>query len=123
MSDVSTALGVRLYPDLVEQGGLASALAATAARNQLDVGRLSVPEGARARYTQAEMACDRGAVHVRLGSDARYFMINLAGDGRVVAHGDACDLLPVAQVADAWRGGAPLEELAARFAFLTVKGN
>jgi hypothetical protein len=123
MSDVSTALGVRLYPDLVEQGGLASALAATAARNRLDVGRLSAPEAGRGRYTQAELACDRGSLNVRLGSDARYFMINISGDGRVLAHGDACDLLPVAQVADAWRGGAPLAELATRFAFLTVKGD
>ncbi|WP_320068492.1 hypothetical protein [Micromonospora sp. RTGN7] len=121
MSDVSTALGVRLYPDLVEQGGLASALAATAARHGLDVGRLSAGDSGRSRYTQAAMACDRGSVHVRLGSDARYFMINLSEGGRVEAHGDACDLLPVVQVVDVWRGGVPLADLAARFPFLTVR--
>ncbi|GAB3360908.1 hypothetical protein GCM10027452_25850 [Micromonospora halotolerans] len=46
MSDVSTALGVRLYPDLVEPGGLAPALVQTAARHQLDIGRVTAPRPA-----------------------------------------------------------------------------
>lgn len=121
MSDVSTALGVRLYPDLVERGGLAAALADCAALHQLDIGRLSAPETGRSRFTHAEMSCERGVVRVGLGAEARYFMIDISGDGRVRAHGDTCDLLPIAQVVDAWRGGAELAELAARFPFLKCK--
>ncbi|MBM0236540.1 hypothetical protein JNW88_04070 [Micromonospora sp. ATA32] len=122
MSDVSTALGVRLYPDLVERGGLAPALAETAARHQLDVGRLTAPETGRSRYVHAEMTCERGAVRVGLGAGARYFMVDISGDGRIRAHGDTCDLLPIVQVVDAWRSGVELRELATRFPFLECNG-
>jgi len=118
MSDVSTALGVRLYPDLVERGGLAPALADTAARHQLDVGRVTAPDHGRARFTCAELSSDRGVVCVALGAQARYFMIDLRVSGEVQARGDATDLIQVAQVADAWRAGATLAELTARFRFM-----
>ena len=118
MSDVSAALGVRLYPDLVEPGGLAPALARTATAHQLDVGRVSAPEQGRSRFTCAELTSDRGVVCVSLGAQARYFMIDLRVDGAVQARGDATDLLQVAQVADAWRSGTTLTELTARFPFM-----
>ncbi|MDG4800629.1 hypothetical protein [Micromonospora sp. WMMD980] len=118
MSDVSAALGVRLYPDLVEPGGLAPALAQTATAHQLDVGQVTAPEQGRSRFTCAELASKRGVVCVSLGSQARYFMIDLRVEGEVEARGDATDLLQVAQVADAWRAGATLAELTARFPFM-----
>ncbi|WP_253866392.1 hypothetical protein [Micromonospora sp. WMMA2032] len=85
MSDVSAALGVRLYPDLVEPGGLAPALTQTATAHQLDVGRVTAPEQGRSRFTCAETTSDRGVVCVSLGAQARYFMIDLRVDGEVQA--------------------------------------
>lgn len=118
MSDVSTALGVRLYPDLVEQGGLAPALADAAARHGLDVGQVTAPDHGRARFTCAEVSSPQGVVCVGLGSQARYFMIDLRVAGEVLARGDATDLLQVAQVAAAWRSGASVADLTARFPFM-----
>ncbi len=118
MSDVSSALGVRLYPDLVDRGGLAPALVETAARHQLDLGQVTAPDHGRARFTCAELSSERGVVCVGLGSQARYFMIDLRVSGEVQARGDATDLLQVAQVADAWRAGATIADLTARFRFM-----
>ncbi|MFF5177886.1 hypothetical protein ACFY2Q_07650 [Micromonospora sp. NPDC000316] len=118
MSDASTALGVRLYPDLVERGGLAPALIETAARHHLDLGRVTAPEEGRARFTCAELHSEQGVVCVGLGAQARYFMVDLRIDGEVQARGDAMDLLQVAQMAAAWRAGSTLAELTARFAFM-----
>lgn len=118
MSDASTALGVRLYPDLVERGGLAPALIETAAHHRLDIGRVTAPEQGRARFTCAELHSDQGVVCVGLGSQARYFMIDVRSAGEVLARGDCMDLVQVAQVASAWREGATLAELTARFAFM-----
>ncbi|MET7864697.1 hypothetical protein ACWEOS_12660 [Micromonospora taraxaci] len=118
MSDASTALGVRLYPDLVEHGGLAPALVETATRHGLDIGRVSAPDQGRSRFTCAELHSDQGVVCVKLGSQARYFMIDLRVSGEVLARGDVMDLLQVAQVAAAWRAGLPFTELTARFPFM-----
>ncbi|MEU8254433.1 hypothetical protein AB0C06_09255 [Micromonospora inaquosa] len=118
MSEASTALGVRLYPDLVERGGLAPALIETAARHGLDVGRVTAPEQGRARFTCAELHSDEGVVCVGLGSQARYFMIDLRVAGEVLARGDVMDLVQVAQVAAAWRAGLTTAELTARFPFM-----
>jgi hypothetical protein len=118
MSDVSTALGVRLYPDLVEPGGLAPALADAAARHRLDLGQVTAPDHGRARFTCAEISSPQGVVCVALGSQARYFMINLRVAGEVQAHGDATDLVQVAQVAAAWQAGATIAELTARFPYM-----
>jgi hypothetical protein len=118
MSEASTALGVRLYPDLVERGGLAPALIETAAHHGLDVGRVTAPEQGRARFTCAELHSDEGVVCVGLGSQARYFMIDIRVSGEVLARGDVMDLAQVAQVAAAWRAGLTVAELTARFAFM-----
>ncbi|RLP88940.1 MULTISPECIES: hypothetical protein [unclassified Micromonospora] len=118
MSDVSTALGVRLYPDLVERGGLAPALIEIAARYDLDLGRVTAPEQGRARFTCAELHSGQGVVCVGLGSQARYFMIDLRVSDEVQARGDAMDLVQVAQLAAAWRAGLTLAELTARFPFM-----
>ncbi|MGC4892630.1 hypothetical protein [Micromonospora sp. DT31] len=118
MSDVSVALGVRLYPDLVEPGGLAPALGQTAAAHQLDIGEVCAPEQGRGRFTSAELTSPRGVVCVSLGAQARYFMIDLRIDGEVQARGDATDLLQVAQVAAAWRTGTTLAELTVRYPFM-----
>ncbi|MGC4808271.1 hypothetical protein [Micromonospora sp. DT233] len=117
MSDVSTALGVRLYPDLVELGGLASALALAATRCLVDVGRISAPEQGRSRFTCAELTCERGRISVALGSQARYFMIDISGVDGCRAHCDTTDLDQVVRIADAWRVGVGLAELRARFHF------
>lgn len=118
MGDASTALGVRLYPDLVEHGGLAPALAGAAARHGLDLGRVTAPGQGRARFTCAEISCPQGVVCVGLGSQARYFMIDLRMADEVQVRGDATDLVQVAQVAAAWRAGATVVELTARFPFM-----
>ncbi|MEK8106975.1 hypothetical protein NKG94_20880 [Micromonospora sp. M12] len=85
MSDASTALGVRLYPDLVERGGLAPALIETATRHGLDVGQVTAPEQGRSRFTCAELHSGQGVVCVTLGSQARYFMLDLRVSGEVLA--------------------------------------
>ncbi|WCN83390.1 hypothetical protein [Micromonospora sp. LH3U1] len=118
MSDASAALGVRLYPDLVERGGLAPALLETATRHGLDVGRVTAPEQGRSRFTCAELHSDQGVVCVGLGSQARYFMIDLRIAGEVLARGDVMDLVQVAQVAAAWQAGMTIAELTARFPFM-----
>ncbi|MFI0796834.1 hypothetical protein ACH4OY_29730 [Micromonospora rubida] len=118
MSDVSTALGVRLYPDLVELGGLASALALAATRCHMDVGRISAPEQGRSRFTCAELTSERGTICVGLGSQARYFMVDISGSDGSRADGDTTDLDQVVRIADAWRGGVGFAELRARFPFL-----
>jgi hypothetical protein len=118
MSEASTALGVRLYPDLVERGGLAPALIETATRHGLDVGRVTAPEQGRARFTCAELHSDEGVVCVKLGSQARYFMIDIRVSGEVLTRGDVMDLAQVAQVAAAWRAGLTIAELTARFPFM-----
>ncbi|PYC75902.1 hypothetical protein C7C45_01955 [Micromonospora arborensis] len=118
MSDASTALGVRLYPDLVERGGLAPALIETGARHGLDLGHITAPEQGRSRFTCAELHSDQGVVCVGLGSQARYFMIDIRVSGEVLARGDVMDLLQVAQVASAWRAGLTLAELTATFPFM-----
>ncbi|WP_406067894.1 hypothetical protein [Micromonospora sp. NBC_01638] len=118
MSDASTALGVRLYPDLVERGGLAPALLETATRHGLDVGRVTAPEQGRARFTCAELHSDQGVVCVGLGSQARYFMIDLRIAGEVLARGDVMDLVQVARVAAAWQAGMTIAELPVRFPFM-----
>jgi hypothetical protein len=118
MSDVSTALGVRLYPDLVERGGLASALAETAARHGLQVGEVTAPEQGRSRFTCAEVSSERGTVCVGLGSQARYFMIDVRVAEQVQARGDTTDLTQVAHLAAAWRAGATLADLTAAFPFM-----
>ncbi|MEU7753911.1 hypothetical protein [Micromonospora sp. NPDC049171] len=118
MSDASTALGVRLYPDLVERGGLAPALVETGTRHGLDLGRVTAPEQGRGRFTCAELHSDQGVVCVTLGSQARYFMIDLRVSGEVLARGDVMDLLQVARVAAAWRAGLTVAELTAQFPFM-----
>ncbi|MEV7330566.1 hypothetical protein [Micromonospora sp. NPDC093244] len=118
MSDASAALGVRLYPDLVEQGGLAPALVETAARHGLDLGRVTAPEQGRSRFTCAELHSDQGVVCVKLGSQARYFMIDLRVAGEIIARGDVMDLAQVAQVASGWQAGLTVAELTARFPFM-----
>lgn len=118
MSDASTALGVRLYPDLVERGGLAPALIETATRHGLDVGQVTAPEQGRSRFTCAELHSGQGVVCVKLGSQARYFMLDLRVSGEVLARGDVMDLDKVAQVAAAWAAGLTMAELTARFPFM-----
>ncbi|MGC4748273.1 hypothetical protein ACLQ28_21855 [Micromonospora sp. DT201] len=118
MSEASTALGVRLYPDLVERGGLAPALIETGARHGLDLGQVTAPEQGRSRFTCAELHSDQGVICVGLGSQARYFMIDIRVSGEVLARGDVMDLLQVAQVASAWRAGLTIAELTARFRFM-----
>jgi hypothetical protein len=118
MSDVSAALGVRLYPDLVERGGLAPALTEIAAQHRLDLGQVTAPEQGRSRFTCAELSSEHGVVCVGLGSQARYFMIDIRVAGEAQARGDTTDLLQVARVAAAWRTGVTLAQLTAAFPFM-----
>ncbi|MDG4808910.1 hypothetical protein O7634_19360 [Micromonospora sp. WMMD1120] len=118
MSEASTALGVRLYPDLVERGGLAPAIIEAAARHGLDVGQVTAPEQGRARFTCADLGSSEGVVCVKLGSQARYFMIDVRVAGEVVVRGDVMDLAQVVEVAAAWCAGLTVAELTARFPFM-----
>ncbi|WP_091605212.1 hypothetical protein [Micromonospora mirobrigensis] len=121
MSDASTALGVRLYPDLAEHDGLAAALTECADRHGISIGRVTGPETGPGRYAHAEIACERGVIRIRVAREARYFMVDISEGGRARAYGDACDLLPIAELAQAWCGGTELPELAGRFSFLKCK--
>ncbi len=107
-----------LYPELVEHGGLAPALRAAAAREDVDLGEMSAPAWPGPDHT-VYLTSSRGGMGVSAAPDERRFSIALAGRGHSWAYGDTADLSEVVGVLRAWRDGATLRELGARFPFMT----
>ncbi|MEU6426622.1 DUF6193 family natural product biosynthesis protein [Microbispora sp. NPDC046973] len=106
-----------LYPDLLRDGGLASAMRRLASRGRWDLGRIETDVGP-ARFVSATMSSDRGRIAILLGAEKRFFSIRISHLGHVWASGATDDLAAVTGVADAWRKGATLDELVHRFPFM-----
>lgn len=115
------ALNAELYTDLIEAGGLAAALRKVAHAEHLDLGEVKVQnEWGRAAFTTARLTSNRGAMAVLLGSDSHRFSISAGQpfqDPGWVS-GSTPDLAEAARMLAAWRTGAKIRELAARFPFV-----
>ena len=109
------------YPELVDQGGLARALRSIAQDRQLDLGELRVGSNVGLGvYRTAETGSTRGLIRVSTVLNRRAFSISLdSARGHFVwANGSTSNLLEVAGVIDAWRGGILLAVLSNRFPFM-----
>jgi hypothetical protein len=115
---LTEAVDPDLYPDLIRLGGLASAMSDVAQRVDADLGQVGVHSPA-GRFNSVLLDSDRGTISVLLGAEKRLFDINIYGEAYPWARGATDDLTAAVQVADAWRRGATLRELAARFPFMT----
>jgi len=107
-----------LYPDIVEKGGLAGALADAARADGIDLGRLTVPAGPDG-YTNAVMDSDRGRIGVGIGADRRIFAVTISNGVFVWASGVTPDLREVVRMTHRWQAGATLRDLHGRFPFMT----
>jgi hypothetical protein len=117
MDDVSAVLDAALYPDVIELGGLPSALRTLAGRRGVDLGDVSAAPG-YGPFDAARLNSDRGGIGVVLSPDERRFTVQMSGGGHPWAYGSTDDLTTVVEVAGAWRAGATLRELGARFPFM-----
>lgn len=108
------------YADLVEQGGLWSAIVSIARERRLDLGvATELSEEGTHAWGMADFRSRRGAMRVQLGRGVRRFAITLDSDqGFVWASGSTPDLSEVVKVMDFWREGAKLKELSNRFPFM-----
>jgi hypothetical protein len=120
-AEASDVLNGDLYPDLIQLGGLASAMSQTARTDSADLGEIRAEPGrwGHGRFTTAEVPVHRGTVSVRLGVDERWFSITIADDAHVWTTGGTDDLHKLVGVTDAWRRGATLRELHDRFPFMS----
>lgn len=88
----------------------------------MDVGDL-VPTSVHggAAYKTAKASSDLGDIVIRLGLGRRSFSISLdsARGTFVWASGGTDDLVEVARLMDAWRGGVQLREMTTRFPFMS----
>jgi hypothetical protein len=116
---VSEVLDAGLYPDLVESGGLAPALRAGAADAHIDLGEIET-EPLTGRFNSAAIGSGRGTIRILLGAEVRKFSISIGGDVHLWASGGTADLDAVVSTAEAWRGGVTLDELVARFPFMST---
>ncbi|MFJ4013415.1 hypothetical protein [Streptomyces sp. NPDC090026] len=112
-------LRLRYYADLVESGGLRSAILAIAGGRQGDLG-VPAEEATPSvsPWTTAEFASTRGAMRVNLGYGVRRFAVTLDGHGHVWASGSTSSLSEVVGVLVSWRRGAKLRELVEEFPFM-----
>ncbi|MFE7273878.1 hypothetical protein [Streptomyces sp. NPDC057623] len=117
--EIADIVDSSLYPDLVEHGGLVAALSHEASECGMDLGEIG-PGGSSAasHLISAHLNSDRGPVFVRLGAQERWFSISIESSVRPWAAGGTDDLRTVVKALDAWRKGATLIELNARFPFL-----
>ncbi|MFB9624234.1 DUF6193 family natural product biosynthesis protein [Nonomuraea helvata] len=111
-------LDAEFYPDLIQLGGLASAIRQLARDNGIDLERVDAEPGA-GRYITAKIPSNWGRVSVLLGAERRWFSVTIQGNTHVWASGGTEDLLSVVQMADAWRQGLALRGLADRFPFMS----
>jgi len=119
--EAADVLDTTLYADLIEADGLAAALRAIARETGLDLGPVEPSDQwGRAAFVTARTISDRGPIAVLLGLDKRRFSLSLGSRqaGHGWAEGGTSDLIDAARAIDAWRQGAKLREMAARFAFV-----
>ncbi len=111
-------LSADLYPDVVEKGGIAPALRAAAGRVGVDLGEISTPPWPNP-FTTAYLSSGRGGIGVVAEPSERRFDIGFSTHGHNWANGSTADMAEVVGAVHAWREGATLRELAARFPFMT----
>jgi hypothetical protein len=111
-----------LYPDIVRAGGLAEALMDLADRHGIDIGPVESRDFAPI-HVGVKLTSARGPIAVALQREARAFTAIVNGPVTgYSAIGVTDDLLQVARAAEAWRAGAVLRDLAARFPFMSYDG-
>ncbi|MFE3142179.1 DUF6193 family natural product biosynthesis protein [Streptomyces scopuliridis] len=113
----------RLYPDLIQRGGLAPAMSRLAHEHGIVLGEIRTRPGRNGGglFNAAEVDSDRGVISVLLGSEERRFSLSVFEEGvREWAAGATGDLLDAVKVAEAWRNGTGLEELTGLFPFMTT---
>jgi len=103
-----------LYPDVLASGGLGAALREMARRRGRDAG---VPDWATDDVT---VETTRGYVSVDLSDEERLFRVRVHIPGFDWEIGATDDLGLLVDAIEAWRDGAPLDVLAAEFAFLEL---
>ncbi|MGW0946298.1 DUF6193 family natural product biosynthesis protein [Streptomyces sp. NPDC002623] len=119
--DLSLFLDSALYPDLIERGGLVSALESLARESGLDVGTpYSEHASGPGRYRSAVIATDRGTMSMLLGKRERMFSLDIRGRGFTWADGMTDDLRELVGAVAAWRSGLPVDEFAGAFPFMRL---
>lgn len=114
--DLSGMIDAGLYPDLIDMGGVVSAIESIARENGLDMGRVcSQYSSGSGLYTSAEVDSDRGRVSILLGVNQRSFSVEIYGRGFSWVDGATSDLAVLVRSVAAWRGGMPLHEFAEKF--------
>jgi len=110
-----------VYPDLVTQDGLVTAIRTIALLEDIDAGRVDVQYPAEfAGYTSAAMDSARGRILVDIATSVRLFMTAVSDTQIEVATGATDDLPEVVRMAAAWNAGASYDELVERFVFLRI---
>jgi len=108
---------VSLYPDIIEKGGLARALADSARAEGIDLGRLMASARSDG-YTSVGLESDRGRIVVEIGVNRRMFVVSISNGIIAWAQGSTPNLGEVARVAQSWQAGATLRGLRERCPFM-----
>lgn len=117
--ELGSSVDGSLYPEIVEEGDLASAMTSLAIRSGIDLGLISARPG-NGRHVTAEVASGRGVLLVQLGAESRWFFVTVIGDGHVWASGGSTELLDVLRVAESWRENIGVEELRSQYPFMAL---
>ncbi|MFF3563234.1 DUF6193 family natural product biosynthesis protein [Streptomyces sp. NPDC002574] len=119
--DLSRFLDARLYPDLVEMGGLSSAMRALATENDVDLGTLCSEYGSGpGLFNSAVADSHRGRISVLLGRRERMFSLNIQGRGFTWADGMTSDLHDLVSAVGAWQRGVPVDDFTEMFPFMAA---
>ncbi|MFT9786043.1 DUF6193 family natural product biosynthesis protein [Streptomyces rhizosphaericola] len=110
-----------LYPDVLEQGSLVSAMTAAAREHGLDLGSVcSQSEVAPGLLTTAEVDSSRGRFMVWLGGQSRTFFVGIQERRFIWAEGATDSLNALVAAAAAWRDGMRVGDFAKKFPFMTL---
>lgn len=116
-----THVDASLYPDIHEMGGLVSAMASTAVRKGLDLGKVySENRSGSGDFETARVCSSRGVVTIELGEQSRAFFLTVQGEGFTWVEGATDDLDALVTAVTAWRAGVLVDEFAAKFPFVAV---
>ena len=107
----------QLYPEVASVGSLAAALRESAERHGLDLDVITAASGGPTSALVAK--ADRVAT-VQMGSQERWFIIQLRVTGVCLSMGSSPDLDVTAGVLHSWCSGATLTDLHQRYAFMHV---
>jgi len=119
--DLSLFLDSDLYPDLIERGGLVSALVSLAREDDLDVGSpYSEHASGPGHYKSAVVESARGRMSMLLGKRERMFSLDIRGHGFTWADGMTDDLRQLVAAVAAWHRGIPVDEFAGTFPFMRL---